>query len=217
MVYYLNLFIIFLCLLGFFVYKKTKSYLSLSGLTMFLMLAVAIFLKWNVVKNLSLIGFRTDNFSNTLVPLIIFNAIGVVVLFSMRFKTKRFKIFSWASSLVFLYLIFGFVQQTFFQGIFAHTLSQIIEDRGLVVIFSTIFYSSFHWGWETRQIKLGFMTLFAGAVWTILYLKSPNIYLLALSHALLASLYYYLVYPYDILKQRLSLKSGKGLLKLIYH
>lgn len=216
MVYYLNLLIIFLSLAGFFVYKKTKSYISVGGLTMIVMLSLAIILKLSLVKDLQVIGFRTDNFSGSLMPLIIFNAIGVVILFAMRFKAKKFKVFSWATSLVFLYLIFGLIQQTFFQAIFAHTLAEVISDKSLVVIFSTLFYSSFHWGWETRQIRLGFLTLFAGAIWTMIYLKSPNIYLLGVSHALLASLYYFIVYPYDILGDRLSIK-GRGLLKLIYH
>lgn len=217
MAYYVNLLIILLSLLGFFVYKKTKSYLSIGGLVMLLMLVGVVLLKFSVVKDLSTVGFRINNFSDSLVSLIIFNAIGVVILFAMRFKAKKFKIFSWAASLLVLYLIFGLIQQTFFQAIFTHTLSQLVDDRSLVVIFSTLFYSSFHWGWETRQIKLGFMTLFAGAVWTMVYLRSPNIYLLAVSQGILASLYYFIVYPYDILGERLSLKNGKGLLKHIYH
>lgn len=216
MTYYLNLFIILLCLSGFFVYKKTKSYISIGGLVMLLMLLSAVFLKFTVVKDLSVVGFRTDNFGDTLLPLVIFNAIGVVVLFAMRFKKKKFKVLSWLLSLVLLYLIFGLIQQIFFQAIFADTLNRLLGDKAYVVIFSTLFYSSFHWGWETRQIRLGFLTLFAGAVWTMIYLQSPNIYLLAASHAILASLYYFIVHPYDILSRRLSIK-GKGLLKIIYH
>lgn len=217
MAYYLNLLIILFSFVGFFVYKKTKSYISIGGLTMLLMLFAAAALKFNLVKDLRTLGFRTDNFGESLIPLIIFNALGLVILFAMRFRAKKFKIFSWGVSLVFLYLAFGLIQQTFFQAIFADTLSQVVSDKSLVIIFSTLFYSSFHWGWETRQIKLGFMTLFAGAVWTTIYLNSPNIYLLGISHALLASLYYFIVYPYDILGDRLSLKDGKGLLKHIYH
>lgn len=216
MEHFFNWLIIFFSLAGFFVYKKTKSYISRGGLVMLLMLIAAVLVKFYVIKDLEAVGFRTDNFSDTLVPLIIFNATIGVAIFAMRFKAKKFKLFSWAFSLVFLYLLFGLIQQTFFQAIFTHTVSQLVSDRNLVVVFSTLFYSSFHWGWETRQIRLGFMTIFAGAVWAMLYLQSPNIYLLAISHAFAASLYYYVVFPYDILSRRLSIK-GRGILKLIYH
>lgn len=217
MVYYINLVIVLLCLLMFFVYRKTKSYISLNGFLMVLILGTVMVLKFRVTKDLQTVGFRTDNIMDTLVPLLVFNSICTVIMLAMRFRKKKFQIFSWAASLLVLYLIFGLAQQVFFQAIFTHTLSQIINDRNLVITFSTLFYSSFHWSWEVSQIRLGFLTLIAGAVWSTVFLGSPNIYLLGVSHAFLASIYYYLVNPGNILEKRLSLNGAKGLFKHIYH
>lgn len=184
---------------------------------MLVVFTLIIFLKLSVTHDFATLGFRTDNFGATLIPTSIFGALGIVVLFSMRFKEKKFKVFKWIISLITLYLAFGIVQQIFFQSIFTQTLSKVVDNKSLVVIFSSIFYSSFHWGWGPEGIRFGLLTLFAGVVWAILFLTSPNIYLLGFSHALLASIYYFMVRGDDILNVRLSLRKGRGISKLIYH
>jgi hypothetical protein len=217
MEYYLNLLIIFLCLTLFVVYKRTKSYVSLNGLVMLLFFVILVFLKLTTVPDLRILGFRVDNFGDTLIPLIVYNAIGTAILFSMGYGGKRFKVFGWFISLVTLYFAFGVVQQIFFQSIITDTRSKVVGDHNLTILFSSIIYASFHWGWGIKKITFGFLTLIAGIVWSTLYLKSPNIYLLGLSHAILASIYYFRVRVDNILQSRLSLSEGRGLLKHIYH
>ena len=73
------------------------------------------------------------------------------------------------------------------------------------------FYSSFHWSWDAKGIKFGLLTLFGGIVWSILFLTSPNIILLGISHAILASLYYFIVYEGNILRNRIIFKKKKNI------
>lgn len=214
---YINLLIIFLCLLVFFVYKRTKSYVSINGAIMLLSFVALVFLKFHAVTDLRSLGFRTDNFLDTLIPVVIFNAIGIAILYSMGFSEKKFKVWGWLISLLTLYFAFGIVQQIFFQSIITDTLSKLIGNKSLVVVFSSIIYASFHWGWGIKKITFGFLTLIAGIVWSILFLSSPNIYLLGLSHAVLASLYYFRVRADNILESRLSIKQASGILRHIYH
>ena len=216
MEYFLNLVIIFTSFLIFFIFKKSRSYVSKRGLVLLTLLVFLVFTKTVAVGDLSLIGFRLDNFSEELLPLLIFTFMGIVILFTMRFKEKKFKVVSWAVSLVILYLTFGVIQQIFFQSIFTHTLNGLLEDRTLTIIFSSVFYSSFHWGWDVKGIKFGLLTLFAGAVWSLLFLSGSNVIMLGLSHAVLASIYYFVVYEDNVLEERLFLKESKGLLKLIF-
>lgn len=217
MEYFLNLVIIFTSFLIFFIFKKSGSYVSKRGLVLLTLLVFLVFIKAVTVGDLSLIGFRLDNFSDTILPSIIFSLLGALILFTMRFKNKKFKVVTWIISLVTLYLAFGIIQQIFFQSIFTHTLSRLLNDKSLVVIFSAVFYSSFHWGWDSGGIKFGILTLFGGIVWTLLFLTSPNIFLLGASHAVLAGIYYFIVRGENILERRLSIKEGKGLLKFIFH
>ena len=136
----------------------------------------------------------------------IFSALGAIVLAGIRFKAKKFKILSWFFSLSTVYLLFGIVQQIFFQAVFTDTLRYLVDDVSLVIIFSSVFYSSFHWNWDAKGIRFGLITLMSGVVWSVLYLKSPNIFLLGLSHGILASLYYFIVYEDNILRKKLSFK-----------
>lgn len=214
---FLNLIIIFLSFLTLFIYKKTRSYVSKAGLSLLVLFLVLVFIKIVLVKDILLIGFRLDNFSDTLLPLAIFTPLGAVILLTMRFKEKKFKVVNWIVALATLYLTFGVIQQIFFQSIFTHTLNSLLGDRTLTIIFSSVFYSSFHWGWDAKGIKFGLLTLFAGAVWSLLFLSSPNVIPLGLSHAVLASIYYFMVREDNVLERRLSLKEGRGFLKLIFH
>lgn len=203
-------------LLVLFTFKKTKTYVAKQSLVLILLFTFLLLTKYLSISNLASLGFRLDNLSDTLIPTLLFIMLGTVILATMRHKPKKFRVIPWFFSLVTLYLAFGVLQQIFFQSIFTHTLNELLADRSLVVIFSSIFYSSFHWGWDAKGIKFGILTLFGGVVMTLLFLESPNIILLGIAHAVMASLYYFLVYEGDILEKRLSLHR-KSVLSFIYH
>jgi membrane protease YdiL (CAAX protease family) len=167
--------------------------------------SLATFIKIRTVGDLGDLGFRLDNIGATLLPNILLVLGGTAVLYTMRTRMKEFKVFSWLISLVGLYFIFGIVQQFFFQSVFTHSLYGILGSRLPVVVISGIFFASFHWG---RGVRFGLMTLVAGSVMAYLFLTSPNVILLGVSHAILASVYYYFVDERDTLDNRLSLKHA---------
>jgi len=212
----INLGIILISLAVFFIFKKTKNYLSWQGGALVLLVIILFILKLISGADLASLGLKLDNYLDTLLPIIIFTLLGALILITMRFKAKKFKVGRWLVSLMSLYLAFGILQQLFFQGIFTHTLHELIDNPALVVIFSSVFYSSFHWGWDAKGIKFGFLTLFGGVVWSILFLTSPNVLLLGVSHAVLASLYYFIVYEHNIFEKRLVFWQKKNLWQRVF-
>lgn len=213
----LNIAIVFLSFSVLVIFKRTKSYLSTGGLLLIVSVLVLFLLKYLTVGNLSEIGFRTDNLGVNLIPASIYLALSVAVLFTMRYKPKKFKAVRWIFALITLYLVFGFLQQFFFQAIFTDTVSKLVDEELLVILFSSVFFSSFHWGWDFKGIRFGLMTLFGGVVMATLYLNSPNIYVLGIVHGILASFYYFIVYENNILEKRIHPNVKRSILGLIHH
>ena len=201
----MNLLIVFLCLVIFFVYNRTQNYLSIKGGIMYSLFLLVTFIKIRTGGSLIDLGFRLDNIAATLLPNILLVLGGTAVLYTMRTRIKKFKVFSWLISLVGLYFIFGIVQQFFFQSVFTHSLYGLLGSKLPVVVISGIFFASFHWG---RGLRFGLMALVAGSVMAYLFLAGPNVILLGVSHAILASVYYYFVDERDTLDNRLSLKHA---------
>ena len=213
----LNIAIVFLSFSVLIVFKRTKSYLSIGGLSLILSVLVLFILKYLTIGNLSEIGFRTDNLGATIIPTSIYLALSVAILFTMRYKPKKFKAFKWIFALISLYLIFGFLQQFFFQAIFTHTINKLVDEKILVILFSAVFFSSFHWGWDSKGIKFGLMTIFGGVVMSTLFLINPNIYILGIAHGILASFYYFIVYEGNILEKRIHPNVKRSILGIIHH
>ncbi len=201
---FLNLTLIIASLLILFVFKKMKSLLSKQGGVLIILSAYLLGIKFFLLSDFKSLGFRIDNINDTLLPTIIFTMLGIAILSVMRFKAKKFKIIKWFLSLLTLYLFFGILQQTFFQSIITHTLRELLDNTVLAVIFSSVFYSAFHWDWKLKGFTFGFFTLLAGVVWAILFLSSPNIILLGASHAALGSLYYFIVYKGNVLEEQVN-------------
>lgn len=82
------------------------------------------------------------------------------------------------------YLAWGLVQQTVFQGIFNRQLQQFIATNWLVpVIVGTIFCAV-----HVPRWWLVVLTAIIGPFWAAAYCLCPNLYALAISHALLGGL-----------------------------
>lgn len=207
---FLNLTLIVASLLILFVFKKMKSLFSRQGGILVILSAYLLGIKFFLLSDFKSLGFRIDNINDTLLPTAVFTMLGIVILGVMHFKVKRFKIIKWLLSLLTLYLFFGILQQTFFQSIVTHTLNELLNNAVLAIIFSGVFYSAFHWDWESKGFTFGFFTLLAGVVWAILFLSSPNIILLGASQAILGSLYYFIVYKGNILEERVNFVKRKN-------
>lgn len=211
----MNLTLVVASLLILVVFKRMKSYLSWQGGILTVLSLYLLGVKFFVLSDFKSLGFRLDNINDTLLPTAIFTVLGIVILSAMRFKAKKFKAIKWFVSLLTFYLLFGILQQTFFQSIVTHTLSELLNNIVLVVIFSGVFFSAFHWDWKAKGLTFGFFTLLTGVVWAILFLNSPNIILLGVSQAILGSLYYFVVYRGNVLEDRVdSIKKNNIVTKL---
>lgn len=215
MEYYINIIILVVSFALLVIFKSTKSYFSKRGILLLLLFISLVVAKLWIVSDPAAIGLRTDNISDTLLPSMIFLVLGMAILLTMRHTKKKFKIFPWILSLIILYIPFGIIQQLFFQGVFTDTLNRLLGSANLVIIYSSVFYASYHFGWDSKGLIFGLQALFAGIVWANLFLISPNIYVLGFTHAVLASTYYFLVGEEDILEKRLNLRKT-GFLKLIF-
>lgn len=204
MPYWIDFFIIFLCLLSLFIYKKTRSYVSFKGLALVVIFSFLAFIRFKTIGNPAALGLRFDNFGMTFLPTVAFVILGTTLLLNLRTKSKKFKVVAWLISLASLYLIFGIIQQIFFQSVFAYSLNNVLGNKPLTALFSGIFFSFFHWRAGTAGICFGLMALVAGIFFSYLFLTSPNIILLGLAHAFLASIYYFFVADSDTLERRLS-------------
>jgi len=89
---FLNLTIILVAFLMFFIFKKTKSYISWKGGGMILLLIYLLIIKFYIVGDVKLIGLRFDNLKETLLPVIIFTLLGTIILGTMKYKKKKFKV-----------------------------------------------------------------------------------------------------------------------------
>jgi len=206
---FLNISLIITSLVILFLFKKMKSLLSWQGIVFIISSGYVFVIKFFILSDFRSLGVRFDNFAETWLPITIFTVLGAVILGVMRFKDKKFKVVKWVCSLLTFYLFFGILQQAFFQAVVTHTLGELLGSTALVVIFSGIFYSAFHWDWELKGFTFGFLTLIAGSVWAMLFLTNPNIFLLGISHAILGSLYYFIVYKGNILEEQADLVKKK--------
>lgn len=212
---FLNLTLIVASLLILVVFKRMKSYFSWQGGTLTVLSLYLLVVKFFILSDFKSLGFRFDNINDTLLPIAIFTVLGIVILGATRFKAKKFKAIKWFVYLLTFYLFFGILQQAIFQSVVTHTLKELLDSTVITIIFSAIFYSAFHWDLELKGFTFGFLTLVAGVVWAALFLNSPNIILLGASHAILASLYYFVVHKGNVVEERLdSIKKNNVVTKL---
>jgi membrane protease YdiL (CAAX protease family) len=135
------------------------------------------------------LGFRTDNLRAALVPIGTFTLIAAAGMVAFALAHSRSL---WRSDLAFLLLLYpvwGIVQQAVFQGLFHRRLMLLIRSPFLQVLITALAFAAVHVG---NPILVA-LTFPAGLVWSALFRRWPNLWLLGLSHAFLAALAYPLV------------------------
>ena len=187
-----------------FTFKRMKSYVSPYFFLLILAFLYSLFAKYYLSGGWQFLYLRIDNIQDTLFATLIFTLLGGLTIAAIRDKRKKFETLKWITSLVSLYLLFGIIQQIFFQAIVTSTINNLIENTNIVVVSSGLFFALFHWGWRPKGIRFGILSFIAGVVWAILFLKSPNTLLLGASHAILGGFYYSLVYEGNILQTKLT-------------
>lgn len=88
-----------------------------------------------------------------------------------------------------LYPAWALVQQLAFQGILHRRLVMLTRRPVLSVAVTSACFAAVHFG---NPLLVG-LTFVAGVVWSVLFVRHPNLWLLAASHTVLAALAYPLV------------------------
>lgn len=135
------------------------------------------------------LGFRKDNLGAGLIPVAVCTIVagaGLVVWAVVRGNAV------WGREvliLLVLYPIWAVVQQLGFQGLLHRGLMVLLPVPALQVLGAAAAFACVHAGNPTLLA----LTFLAGVMWSLLYRRWPNLWLLAGSHTILAALAYPLV------------------------
>jgi hypothetical protein len=201
-----SLSIIVLCLIILLVFLKTKRYDSLQGAAIAAITIAALVLKLAFGKP-SPYFFNPGKFLISGILVMAFTML--CTLFLLHFRKNKIKI-RYVLTLFVLYILFGFLQQLLFQFIFLETIYILTANLWLSIIVGALFYLLFHlYGEFDTKFKL--MLFIFGICWGYFYLIYQNIFWLAISHAILGTLYYGFVVD----KKAIRKKLGKRWISLL--
>lgn len=85
-----------------------------------------------------------------------------------------------------LYPLWGLVQQFIFQGILHRALLVLLPNRTAALVVNSLAFGLVH----VSDPRVAGLTAAAGAVWSWFYQRWPNIWVLGVSHGILAALAY---------------------------
>jgi len=135
------------------------------------------------------LGFRRDNIVAGLVPVGASTLLVGAAL--LAFAAARGRPIWQPAVLVLLalYPLWALAQQFAFQGLLHRGLRVLVRPPWLQVLITAAAFASVHAG----NLTLVMVTFAAGIMWSLLYRRWPNLWLLAGSHTILAALAYPLV------------------------
>jgi membrane protease YdiL (CAAX protease family) len=135
------------------------------------------------------LGFRGDNLVAGFLPVGLCTVLAGAGLFGFAVARGRAV---WSREVLLLlvaYPVWALVQQLAFQGLFHRGLMVLVRAPVLQVVLTAGAFACVHFG-NPALVALTFM---AGLLWSVLYRRWPNLWLLAGSHTVLAALAYPLV------------------------
>jgi hypothetical protein len=149
----------------------------------------AIFLVRRRTHSLHAMGFRTDNLVAGLIPVGIWTLVAGTGLVTWAVLRGRAVWGQEVLVLLALYPAWAVVQQLGFQGLLHRGLMVLVPSPALQVLGAAGAFACVHVG-NAPLLALTFIT---GLIWSVLYRRWPNLWLLAGSHTVLAALAYPLV------------------------
>jgi len=132
------------------------------------------------------LGFRRDNLAIGLVPVGVLTLLAGLGLVALAAKEGRLVWQPTILTLLALYPVWALVQQFAFQGLLHRGLTVLIRRPVLQVLITAAAFASVHVG----NGALLALTFVGGIIWSLLYRRWPNLWLLAASHSVLAALAY---------------------------
>jgi hypothetical protein len=148
--------------------------------------AYLVYLVWRRPHSWQELGFRRDNLAAGFVPIGVCTLVVGAGLLAVVAAQGRLV---WQPTMVVLlalYPLWALAQQFAFQGLLHRGLTVLIRFPGLQVLLTAAAFASVHLG-NARLLALTFL---AGIMWSLLYRRWPNLWLLAGSHTVLAALAY---------------------------
>jgi len=132
------------------------------------------------------LGLRADNLGRCAAPIGTVTALGALGILAWAAATGRSPWRADLAILLPLYPLYGVAQQTVFQGLLHRRLLGLLRSRPLAAVLTTLAFALVHLG-DARLLVLAAV---AGAAWSLLYQRWPHLWLLGLSHGILAALAY---------------------------
>ncbi|MBR9913855.1 MAG: hypothetical protein GYB32_03355 [Algicola sp.] len=141
-------------------------------------------------------GFRRDNFKSVLFMIMPFVILAVISFFVIGYIQNTLNLSWHILPLLITYPIWGTIQQFLTIALVAGNLSTMKSIRlknWLVVLITAMVFSLVHY--PSIWLVIGTFTL--ALVYTSVYLKTKNLYVLGLFHGWLGALFYYTVVNQD--------------------
>lgn len=140
------------------------------------------------------LGFRRDNFRSAMLWQGILTVILVVTLITVR-ATGLIKPSYFEESVLF-YLFYVFVsaplQEFVFRSLMFRELNIYFKKDWAKLLIAAAIFSFGHYAYRDPSVLL--MTLVAGFFWGLIYLKKPNFWAVAISHAVVGAVTVFLGY-----------------------
>jgi len=135
------------------------------------------------------LGFRRDNLVAALLPVGACTVVVGACLVAIALDHGRPILPPTVFLLLALYPLWALAQQFAFQGLLHRGLTLLIRAPWIQVVVTAATFAAVHAGNPTLVL----LTFGAGVMWSLLYRRWPNLWLLAASHTVLAALAYPLV------------------------
>ncbi len=159
------------------VFARTMGLLTLGGLF------IAAFICRSHHDGPHQVGFRVDNFLDASRPLAAFTLSGIALLMGIGFSCGSVRLGGRFAEQMMILPFWGMAQQYGIQGVVNRRLQSMLGSGWSSSLLTGLIFSALHLPKPTLTLA----TLIAGIVWSFVYQRFPNLYAIALSHALLSA------------------------------
>jgi membrane protease YdiL (CAAX protease family) len=132
------------------------------------------------------LGLRSDNLKKSFLPYLIGTLFGVVVLIGLALLLRRSPAHGWylEPHFQFFFLLSSAFQEFTYRGYLVPKLEKMFTSSALQVLVNALLFTFLHSFFPNPQLVLP-LTFIAGLVFTVVYKKYPNLYLITLAHSVL--------------------------------
>ena len=189
------LFFVLPVVLLYFRTVPVKYRLSILALVSITILGVVIQEQWT----LEYLGIRTSNFSQTIIPYIIFTILGTGAIITLAKYFHRKPLDNWwtKTHFLFLFIPISILQEFAFRGFLMPKLTVVFVSPVLVILINSLLFAFLHVIYPNPKLLLPIAFL-GGLGFAGMYYFYPNLILISLAHMALnfvAVLYQFFTFP----------------------